>query len=247
MLSVNFEKSIFPYSYTEELKQLRTNIEFSGSDKKVIVITSTYANEGKSTLSLELAKSFAELGKNVLLLDADMRLSELADKRVGNNPAPKGLSHLLSGQATLEQVLFKTDIPRLYTIFAGRVPPNPSELLANSKMGNLIEWSREYFDLVLIDTPPIKVVADASVVAPLSDGAIMLIKANKVSRKDAQTALKQFERVHCPILGIVLNQVKQNSSVYKKRGYGYGYGYYRKASQHESTSTTKSDKSGDAK
>lgn len=229
MLSVTLEKTNFPYSYQEELKQLRTNIEFSGTDKKVILITSAYANEGKSTLSLELARSFAELGKNVLLLDADMRLSELANKRVGNNPPPKGLSHLLSGQAPLEHVLYKTNTPRLYTIFAGRVPPNPSELLSNTKMSNLIEWSREYFDIVLIDTPPIKVVTDASVVAPLTDGAIMLIKANKVSRKDAQTALKQFDRVNCPILGVVLNQVKQNSTTYKKRGYGYGY--YRKSSQ----------------
>ena len=230
MLSVTFKKSNFPYSYTEEIKQLRTNIEFSGSDKKVIVITSTYANEGKSTLSLELAKSFAELGKNVLLIDADMRSSELAEKRVSNAATQtqlKGLSHLLSGQTTLEQVLVKTDIPHFYTIFSGRVPPNPSELLSNSKMSNLLEWSREQFDIVLIDTPPIKIVADASVVAPLSDGAIMVIKANKVSRKDAQTALKQFDRVNCPILGIVLNQVKQSSSEYKKRGYGY-YGKYGK-------------------
>lgn len=237
MLNVSLEKINLPYSFTEELKQLRTNIEFSGKDKQVILVTSTLANEGKSTLVLELARSFAELGKNVLLIDADMRLSELAEKRVGTSTAPKGLSHFLSGQIDIENVLYKTETPHLYTIFAGRVPPNPAELLANSMMASLVTWAKSNFDLVLIDCPPIKLVADASVIAPLSDGAIMVVKANIISRKDAQSAIKKLELTKCPILGVVLNQVNQSSRGYKKGKYSYEY--YRKPSGKSTANTNK--------
>lgn len=230
MLEVGFERKDLPYAYTEELKQLRTNIEFSGSDKKVFLITSAFANEGKSTLSLELCKSFAELGKNVLLIDADMRLSNLASKRVGKTPPPKGLSHLLSGQAAMDQVLYQTDTPHFYTIFAGRVPPNPAELLSNKKTKMLIDWARANFDIVIVDCPPIKLVADASIIAPLTDGALIVLKASSVPRRTALDVVKQFKMINCPIIGIVLNQVKQSSKYYKKNGYT-DYYYYDKSSK----------------
>lgn len=224
MINVTLQKNNYPYTFTEELKQLRTNIIFSGQEKKVILITSSYADEGKSTLAIELSRAFAELGKNVLLIDADMRLSNMASKRISADQTPLGLSHLLSGQVSLESILCKTDTPHLYTIFAGRFPPNPSELLTNRKMSTLISWARDNFDFIFIDCPPISVVTDASVIAPLSDGALFIVKAEKVPRKIALNALKQLKLVNCPILGVVLNQVKHSRSSYKKRGYGYYYG-----------------------
>lgn len=226
MLSIDLGKIEYPYAYSEELKQLRTNIEFSGSDKKVILMTSAYSQEGKSTLCLDLCRSFAELGKSVLLIDADMRLSTLANKRQAGSPVPKGLSHLLSGQTAMDNVLYQTNTPHFYTIFAGRVPPNPTELLSNKKMSSLISWARANFDIIFIDCPPIRIVADASVIAPLADGALVVIKSNIVSRKAALDVIKQLQRVNCPILGVVLSQSKNH----KKRGSGYYYSKNNKKS-----------------
>ncbi|MCQ2467824.1 MAG: CpsD/CapB family tyrosine-protein kinase [Clostridia bacterium] len=230
MLNVGLEKINFPYAYTEELKQLRTNIEFAGSDKKVFLITSAFANEGKSTLALELSRSFAELGKNTLLIDADMRLSNLASKRTGKSPAPKGLSHLLSGQVAMDQVLHQTETNHMYVIFSGRVPPNPAELLANKKMKMLIDWARANFDYIFIDCPPIKLVADTSIIATHADASLVVIKSEAVPRKIAQDVIKQLEMAHCPIVGVVLNQVKQKRKYYKN-GYNSYYGKSERPAQ----------------
>lgn len=237
MINVTLQKNNYPYTFTEELKQLRTNIIFSGEEKKVILITSSYAGEGKSTLALELSRAFAELGKNVLLIDADMRLSNLASKRTSADQTPLGLSHLLSGQVSLEHILCKTDTPHLYTIFSGRFPPNPSELLANRKMSTLMSWARDNFDFIFIDCPPISVVTDAAVIAPITDGALFVVKAEKVPKKIAADALKLLKNANCPILGVVLNQVKHSRSAYKKRGYGYYYGSNPNATQANSNGT----------
>ena len=128
MQDVVLKGMMMDYRSSEAYKTLRTNIEFSGADKKVIVLTSCTAGEGKSTVSLAVAASLAEGGKKVLFIDADLRKSVLAGRhRIGKNI--KGLSHFLSGQAKFEDVLVKTSEPRLYAIFAGIIPPNPAELL----------------------------------------------------------------------------------------------------------------------
>lgn len=221
MQNISFKKVDFPYSFVEEIKQLRTNIEYSGADNKVIMITSSAEGEGKSTLTFELCRSFAELGKRVLLVDADLRKSTLHSK-VTTNPKPRGLSYFLSGQSELENVLCGTDIPRMYCVISGRVPPNPAELLASSRMHSFIEWAKSQFDYVFIDCPPINIVVDASIVASYADASVLVVKAGDVSRKIIQDAAKQLKKIECPVIGVVLNQVDDKARVaYKKYGYGY--------------------------
>lgn len=225
MQVVRFKKKDLPQAFTEEIKQIRTNIEYSGSNNRVIMLTSSIAGEGKSSITFQIACSFAELGKRVLLIDADLRKSELHTKIDG--PKPRGLSFFLSGQSELENVLCKVEnIPNLYTIIAGRVPPNPSELLSNNNMKTFMEWARKHFDYIFLDCPPITLVTDASILASYADASIFVVKSKSIPRRLAQDAIKQLERVECPIIGVVLNQHSAKSNGYKK--YGYGYGYYEK-------------------
>ena len=224
--TVEFNHQDLPFNVAEEIKLLRTNIQYSGADTKVIFLTSADQSDGKSTISFELACSMAELGKKTLLLDTDMRRSAMHTRIDGNKP--QGLSYYLSGQAELETVLCRTNITNLYSITAGRVPPNPAELLSSKRMRTLIEWARENYDYIIVDTPPINLVADAAVMASMSDTAIVVIKANKTPRKSAQNVIKLIEKTECPILGVVLNQVSDSGSGYYKK-YGYGGDYYGEA------------------
>ena len=220
-------KREMPYDVNEAMKLLRTNLQFCGKDKKVIMITSTLADEGKSTVSMNLCRSLAQLGSRVVLLDADMRKSVLADRFTKERNLP-GLSHLLSGRNGLEDVLMETDMDNFHMILAGRVPPNPAELLSSARMQKLIEICREEYDYVIVDCPPINLVVDAAVVAPLCDGIVMVVSSGNVPYRMAQSAIDQLQTTGCPILGAVLNMVDQkNEKYYYRKGY-YRKGYYQK-------------------
>ena len=220
-------KREMPYDVNEAMKLLRTNLQFCGKDKKVIMITSTLADEGKSTVSINLCRSLAQLGSRVILLDADMRKSVLADRVTKERNLP-GLSHLLSARSGLEEVLMETDMENFHMILAGRVPPNPAELLSSARMQKLIEICREEYDYVIIDCPPINLVVDAAIVAPLCDGIVMVVCSGSVPYRLAQGALDQLQATGCPVLGAVLNMVDQkNEKYYYRKGY-YSKGYYQK-------------------
>lgn len=220
-------KREMPYDVNEAMKLLRTNLQFCGKDKKVIMITSTLADEGKSTVSMNLCRSLAQLGSRVVLLDADMRKSVLADRYTKERNLP-GLSHLLSGRNGLEDVLMETDMDNFHMILAGRVPPNPAELLSSARMQKLIEICREEYDYVIVDCPPINLVVDAAIVAPLCDGIVMVVSSGNVPYRLAQGALDQLQATGCPVLGAVLNMVDQkNEKYYYRKGY-YSKGYYQK-------------------
>ena len=220
-------KREMPYDVNEAMKLLRTNLQFCGKDKKVIMITSTLADEGKSTVSMNLCRSLAQLGSRVVLLDADMRKSVLADRFTKERNLP-GLSHLLSGRNGLEDVLMETDVDNFHMILAGRVPPNPAELLSSARMQKLIEICREEYDYVIVDCPPINLVVDAAIVAPLCDGIVMVVSSGNVPYRLAQGALDQLQATGCPVLGAVLNMVDQkNEKYYYRKGY-YSKGYYQK-------------------
>lgn len=224
MQVVKFKKQELPQAFTEEIKQIRTNIEYSGSKNKVIMLTSSVASEGKSSLTFQIASSFAELGKRVLIVDADLRKSEVHTKIEGVKP--RGLSYFLSGQSELENVLCKVEnVPNLYIVTSGRVPPNPAELLSSQTMSNFMEWARKNFDYIFVDCPPITLVTDASILATYADASIFVVKSASISRKLAQDAIKQLEKAGVPIIGVVLNQHSVKRSGYRKYGYGYGYGY----------------------
>ena len=239
MQKLVINKREMPYDVNEAMKLLRTNLQFCGKDKKVIMITSTLADEGKSTVSINLCRSLAQLGSRVILLDADMRKSVLADRVTREKNLP-GLSHLLSGRSGLEDVLMETDMENFHIILAGRVPPNPAELLSGTRMQRLIEICREEYDYVIVDCPPINLVVDAAVVAPLCDGIVMVVSSGNVPYRLAQGALDQLQATGCPILGAVLNMVDQkNEKYYYRRGY-YNKDYYQK--YHNSSDTRGSRK-----
>ncbi|MFI3237490.1 MAG: CpsD/CapB family tyrosine-protein kinase [Lachnospiraceae bacterium] len=221
MEKIELLKQEISYALAEELKTLRTNILFSGGDKKVIMITSCLAGEGKSTVSLNIAKSFTEIGKKVLYIDADLRKSVFV-KQVVKGKMKNGLSSYLSGQAKVQEVMYGTDISGLFVIHAGVIPPNPSELLSTPAFSKLIQASKELFDYIIIDCPPLGMVVDAAVIAPSCDGAVLLIESYNIKYSFAQEVKNKLISTKCPVLGVVLNKVDR-----KKENKYYGK-YYQK-------------------
>ena len=226
------EPYVNDYATREAYKTLRTNLMFCGSDKKVLVFTSCVPDEGKSTITMGLARTLAEIGKKVLLIDADMRRSTLF-ARYGARGKCSGLSQLLSGQVSFNEAVFATQYPGFHILFAGYYPPNPVELLDSEAFRNLVAAVREAYDYVLIDTPPVGSIIDAVVVAKCADGAVMVVANSKNTGRFARTCKQQLERAGCPIVGAVLNMTtRRNDKYYRSskyyrygRGYGYGYGY----------------------
>lgn len=207
------------YATREELKALRANLQFCGTDKKVILVTSCMAGEGKSTITLNLAVALAELQKKVLLVDCDLRKSMLYRQVEGEKPK-KGLTHYLSGQAALSEVIYTVDQPVFNMIFAGPVPPNPSELLSSKKFSTLIEKARDAYDYILIDCAPLGMVIDAAVVASKSDAGILVIESGHIAYRLARNVKEQLEKSGCPVIGAVLNRVEKGSG---GRYYGKRY------------------------
>lgn len=204
----------------EAYKTLRSNIQFCGSDIKIIGLTSCIPNEGKSSVSLNLAISMAEAGKKTVFVDADLRKSVLVG-RYRINQSLRGLAHYLSGINSKDDIIYQSNIDNLYMIFSGPVPPNPSELLGGEKFTDLIKKLSEEYDYVIIDTPPLGSVIDSAVIAKVCNGMILVIEANNISYKFAQKVKQQLEMTGCPILGAVLNKVDIS-----EKGYGKYYGKY---------------------
>ena len=221
---IELEHTELPYAINEEMKALRTNIQFCGKDKKAILLTSAVQNEGKTTLALNLCMSIAELGKSVLLIDADMRKSVMKS-RIVSGKIDKGLSHFLSGQCEISDVFCQDKKSGIYLLPTGEYPPNPVELLAGEEMQGLMKAARERFDYVIVDCAPLGVVTDAAVLAPLCDGAVIVLNAGEVHYKLAQQVVLKLKQTDCSILGVILNQVNHQSN---GRYYGKRYGYYRR-------------------
>lgn len=196
----------------EAYKVLRTNLQFCGQDIQVIAITSCNENEGKTTVALHLARSLAELGKEVLLIDADMRKSVLAGRN-SNAKDVVGLSELLTGMVALGEALYQTQYPTLQLIFAGKYPPNPVELLNGKYFSALIKETRKAYQYVIIDTPPLGRVIDAAVVAPNCDGTVLVV-GNSTRYRQAQDVVEQLKKSGSKILGVVRNNTKKKDSAY---------------------------------
>ncbi len=226
MQFVLFEKAKdFSNSMKESLRALRTNIQFCGDDIKTILVTSAIPNEGKSSVSFNLARSLVESEKTVLLLDTDMRKSVFMERTGARcvDGQIYGLSHYLSGQKTLSDVFCSTDMSGLYTIFSGPRTPNPTEMLDNRRFKSLLEYAKTKFDYIIIDCAPLGTAIDAAVVAKHCDGAILVVGQGMASSRMVVSAKKQLEQSGVRVLGAVLNKVKKTSHSY---GYGYGYDYY---------------------
>lgn len=208
---------------SEAYKTLRANLQFCGSDVKSIAITSCTPAEGKSTTSLNLAKSLADSGKRVLFIDADMRKSVLIS-RCRVQGSVRGLSHYLSGQAAFGDVVCSTNVSNMHIIFAGKVPPNPSELLGSKNFGLVMNKLKEVYDYIIVDTPPLGSVIDAAIIANECDGSVLVLSANQISRRFAKKVVDQLKMAKCPLLGVIINKVDMKDSTYGKY-YGKYYGH----------------------
>lgn len=217
------------YHYNEAVKTLRTNIQFCGSGIRVIMMTSALPDEGKSDMAFALASSLAQIGKRVLLIDADIRKSVLVS-RYQLEDEVCGLSQYLSGQKPLEEIRYATSVENLHMIFSGPYSPNPAELLEEELFGALIRQMRQEYDYLIIDTPPMGNLIDGAIVARQCDGAVMVVESGAVSYRLEQRVKNQLEKSGCRILGVVLNKIDPE---YNSYGYYTRYGKYGKYSRYE--------------
>ena len=187
----------------------------------MLLITSALPLEGKSVLSSNLAITFAKMEKKVLLVDADLRRPRI--HTIFGLERSKGLSALLVGGET---TIKNTDIPSLKVLPSGTLPPNPAELLNSKKMKEFLERAKEQYDLIVIDSPPVLSVTDPAIIATLSDGVVITVKASTTPRPATQKAIQQLLEVKGNVLGCVLNDVNFEKENYYYSDYRYHYHYY---------------------
>ncbi len=225
MKQLTLENKKLPYSVEEALNRLRVNFGFIGPEYKKILITSSTMGEGKSFIAFQLWRMLAESGKKVVLVDADVRKSILRTRHriMGEDGGYQGLAFYLAGQASIEDVVYETNIPNGYMVPVSYTVSNPSLLLQGERFPHLLDVLAQQFDYVLVDTPPVTAVADSNLIASHCDGAIFVVRGGATSRRVIANSLKQLEIAGCKLLGTVLNRVEAKDSPYY---YRYNKGYY---------------------
>ena len=218
IISYNDPKSVI----SEQYRAIRTNIEYSNVDQntKTILVTSSDKNEGKTTTVSNLAVSFANLNKKVLLIDCDLRNASIHKMFRLNNIY--GLTDILAKDRAVDKCIQETELKNLYVLTAGAIPPNPAEILSSEKMKNLIEDLKNIYDYIFIDTPPIGLVTDAGVLSSFTDGVVLVVKSESVEKKYLEETKKKLDAVDARILGAILNSYKS-----EQKDYNY-YSYYGK-------------------
>jgi len=217
---VNFR---FPsHSVSEDYRTVRTSILFSHADSppKVITFSSSFPEEGKTATTSNVAISFAQLDKKVLLIDGDMRRSRL--HKVFKVRNINGLSSYLTGKIDFEKAVQQTPVQNLYMISSGPIPPNPAELLNSQRMKTLIEEAKKSFDFVLIDSPPVLAVIDPIILSSMSDSTILVVRQGKTNKKAFVKAVEELQKGASRIIGVIFNEVKLSQS-----GKYYASGYYK--------------------
>lgn len=203
------------HSLAESYKSLRTNLLYT-EDVHVIAVTSSMMGEGKSSTSFQLAKSFAQLGKKTLLIDCDLRKAYLK-RYLKVHKKVVGLSELLSGQ--VDDAVYSTDLDNLSLMMSGKSPANPSELLSGNAFEKIIKELRKEFDYIIVDTPPITVGPDTSIIGRVVDGVVLVVRNDYVKKITIQRCKQDIIRNGGKILGVVLNRVTKYQD-------DYYYGYY---------------------
>lgn len=203
----------------EAYRGIRTSIEFSNLDKelKVISVTSSMQNEGKSTVMANLAVSFANLDKKVLIIEGDLRNPSV--HRMFNISNINGLTDILLGNKSFTESVYCTDVKNLHVLTCGPIPPNPSEMLSSKRIREFVESVRDYYDYIFIDAPPIGIVTDAGIISTYTDGCIFVVGAGEADIEMAKVSKERLEKVGANILGVVLNKFEASGA----NGY---YNYY---------------------
>lgn len=197
---------------SEAYRTIRTGIEFSNLDKdlKVICMTSSKQNEGKTTVLSNLGVSFAKIDKKVLLIDADLRNPSIS--KMFDTSNSQGLMDILLGKRNIQDCIKKTKQENLYILTGGTIPPNPAEVLSSKKMSEFIESIKDEYDYIFIDSPPVGVVSDASIISAYSDGVIFVVGANEVDSNLAKIAKERLDSVKANIVGVILNKFKTDTN-----------------------------------
>jgi succinoglycan biosynthesis transport protein ExoP len=209
----------------ESYRCLRTSVLLSrsGHSPRVILVASGLPGEGKTTTVANFGIVLAQLGKRVLVLDADMRRPKLGST-LKMQALPRGLSTHLTGYSSLEESVVPTQVPNLSVMLCGPSAPNPAELLASSTFVKLLSEAREKFDYLVLDSPPVLRVADARILATQADAVMLVVHGGETSRKSVSQAKMELQRVNANVIGVVLNNVDLS-----KPGYYYEYSHYRDA------------------
>jgi tyrosine-protein kinase Etk/Wzc len=222
---------------TEAFRNLRTAIHFSGlkRGKQVILSTSSFPGEGKTTVSANLATVLAQAGSRILLVGCDMRKPTL-HKMFGRTQG-SGLTELLAGDAQLAETIFQTDVPGLDFVGGGAIPPNPAELLGSEQMSDFIEQVKERYDHIILDAPPFLAVSDGALLSRLANMVLVVMEAGRVPTKVLRHLSESLKSCDAPVAGVVLNdKAGRAASYYGGYGYGqygYGYGYSYGANENE--------------
>jgi tyrosine-protein kinase Etk/Wzc len=212
-------------SVAEAFRGLRTAIHFSSlrRDSKVIMITSSFPGEGKTTIAANLALTFAQAGNRVIMVDCDLRRPSL-NTIFGHSRTP-GITEVLAGDTRLADALHVTDLPNISLLSAGTIPPNPAELLCSDSMRDLLKGLRDSYDMVIIDAPPVIPVTDAPLLTAFTDMVVVVVESGRIPLKAAQRMKELLQSVQAPIAGFILND---RTSLYSETYGYYGKGYYGK-------------------
>ena len=233
------------FSGTEALNSICTNLSFIGRDMKKFAITSCTQDEGKSSMAMQIMANLAKRGKSVVLVDSDMRKSVMM-RHFGitmDGDEVVGLAHHLAGYNSIDEIIYKTNIPGAYFIPIGRDVVNPLPLLDSEYFARMLDELARRFDMVLVDTPPIGLVIDAAVVAKSCDGAVLVVEFAKRRKGEVTDAVRKIQQSGSPVIGCIINRVsvrtRSERKYYKNHYYsythyakngvngGYGYGYKR--------------------
>lgn len=245
-----------PFAIVESFKAIRTNLSFAVPNNakcKKILFTSSFPAEGKTAVTANVGITIAQTDAKVLIIDADLRKPNIHTRFGLANSV--GLSNLLSGMATIEEAITHNVKGNLDILTAGIIPPNPSELFATDNMKTLMRYAEENYDYVIVDTPPINVVADALDLSPLVDGVVLVVKYKFSTHPATREALDKLQFVGANIIGIIMNNVTADDKKYYKKngykysglsyrynfGYGYKYGYGYNNSNRDSKYDTLDD------
>ncbi|SFF58831.1 capsular exopolysaccharide family [Halobacillus alkaliphilus] len=199
---------------SEQYRTIRTNLQFASVDKELetMIVTSAGPSEGKSLTTANVAVVFAQQGKKVLLVDADLRKPTVHYTFRADNTS--GLSNYLVRNRSLKELAKESRIENLDLLPSGPIPPNPSELLGSTMMEKLIEEAKEHYDIIIFDTPPVLAVADSQVLSKFVDGALLVVRSKQTEQEAAGKAKEQLEQSRANILGVVLNDMDAKDSNY---------------------------------
>lgn len=214
------------YACNEAMNTLCTNLFYCGDNIRSVLVSSRHEQEGKSCISINMMRTIAGCGKRVVLVDADLRRSVLASryKFSYEQRESAGLAEYLAGMCPLESILYETNLENAFIIPAGREVMNSLQLLSSPRYAEMMKTLREYFDVVLVDTPPAGIIVDAIEVAKYCDGALLVVACNTGRKQDIDEVAQNIRRTGCRVLGVVLNNVDVHS--FQNRKYYYRSGKY---------------------